>query len=153
MDFGFHLCMSRALLMHMSAEEARKISVQAGMEQMYSCINSLDSRLDKQRFLESNHTAFMIPKKFEFQGQRDEVSSLLCISVLLACLDMFICGAETGMELKRSVVIIMRIGDSQFYMGHIKNLVVRKFLIESEGTKICPYFATACVTVTFSGLM
>ncbi|XP_021912868.1 SLIT-ROBO Rho GTPase-activating protein 1-like isoform X4 [Zootermopsis nevadensis] len=72
MDFGFHLCMSRALLMHMSAEEARKISVQAGMEQMYSCINSLDSRLDKQRFLESNHTAFMIPKKFEFQGQRDE---------------------------------------------------------------------------------
>ncbi|XP_023705851.2 SLIT-ROBO Rho GTPase-activating protein 1 isoform X2 [Cryptotermes secundus] len=72
MDFGFHLCMSRALLMHMSAEEERKISVQAGMEQMYSCVNSLDSRLDKQRFLESNHTAFMIPKKFEFQGQRDE---------------------------------------------------------------------------------
>lgn len=66
--------MSRALLMHMSAEEERKISVQAGMEQMYSCINSLDSRLDKQKFLESNHTAFMIPKKFEFQGQRDEVS-------------------------------------------------------------------------------
>jgi SLIT-ROBO Rho GTPase activating protein len=74
MDFGFHLCMSRALLMHMSAEEERKLSVQAGMEQMYSCINSLDSRLDKQRFLESNHTAFMSPKKCEFQGQRDEVS-------------------------------------------------------------------------------
>ncbi|KAJ9584196.1 hypothetical protein L9F63_021460, partial [Diploptera punctata] len=72
MDFGFHNCMSRALLMHVSAEEGRQRSVQAGLDQMTSCISSLDSRLDKQRFLESNHTAFMIPKKFEFQGQKDE---------------------------------------------------------------------------------
>ncbi|XP_069700289.1 SLIT-ROBO Rho GTPase-activating protein 1-like isoform X2 [Periplaneta americana] len=72
MDFGFHNCMSRALLMHVSAEEGRLRSTQAGLDQMSNCISSLDSRLDKQRFLESNHTAFMIPKKFEFQGQRDE---------------------------------------------------------------------------------
>nr|CAD7588998.1 unnamed protein product [Timema genevievae] len=75
MDFGFHNCVSRALLMHVSAEEGAMKSAQAGLDQMTNCVGSLDSRLDKQRFLEFNHTAFMIPKKFEFQGQKDEVSS------------------------------------------------------------------------------
>nr|CAD7261283.1 unnamed protein product [Timema shepardi] len=72
MDFGFHNCVSRALLMHVSAEEGAIKSAQAGLDQMTNCVGSLDSRLDKQRFLEFNHTAFMIPKKFEFQGQKDE---------------------------------------------------------------------------------
>ncbi|XP_067001603.2 SLIT-ROBO Rho GTPase-activating protein 1 isoform X2 [Anabrus simplex] len=72
MDFGFHNCMTRALMMHVTAEEGQQRSVQAGLDQMSSCISSLDSRLDKQRFLEYNHQAFMIPKKFEFQGQKDE---------------------------------------------------------------------------------
>ncbi|GLH12612.1 GTPase-activating protein CdGAPr [Gryllus bimaculatus] len=72
MDFGFHNCISRALLMHVSAEEGQQKSVQAGLDQMTSCVSSLDSRLDKQRFLECNHTAFMIPKKFEFQGQKED---------------------------------------------------------------------------------
>nr|CAD7194584.1 unnamed protein product [Timema douglasi] len=72
MDFGFHNCVSRALLMHVSAEEGAMKSAQAGLDQMTNCVGSLDSRLDKQRFLEFNHTAFMIPKKFEFQGQKDE---------------------------------------------------------------------------------
>lgn len=75
MDFGFHNCVSRALLMHVTAEEGRQKSVQNGLDTLSACINSLDSRLDKQRFLECNHTAFMIPKKLEFQGQKtDEVS-------------------------------------------------------------------------------
>lgn len=75
MDFGFHNCISRALLMHVTAEEGRQKSVQNGMDALTACINSLDSRLDKQRFLEYNHQAFMIPKKFEFQGQKsDDVS-------------------------------------------------------------------------------
>lgn len=75
MDFGFHNCISRALLMHISAEEGLERSVQAGLDNLHGCIGGLDSRLDKQRFLESNHTAFMIPKKFEFQGLRgDDVS-------------------------------------------------------------------------------
>ncbi|KAK3933383.1 SLIT-ROBO Rho GTPase-activating protein 1 [Frankliniella fusca] len=74
MDFGFHQCVTRALLLHMSLEEGRIRSSQLQSDQLNSCINSLDSRLDKQRFLESNHTAFVIPKKFEFQGLRsDEV--------------------------------------------------------------------------------
>ncbi|XP_046426363.1 SLIT-ROBO Rho GTPase-activating protein 1-like isoform X1 [Neodiprion virginianus] len=74
MDFGFHNCVARALLMHCSAEEGRQRSLQQGAEQLAACVGSLDSRADKQRFLESHHVAFMIPKKFEFQGQRgDEV--------------------------------------------------------------------------------
>jgi len=60
--------------MHCSAEEGRQRSLQSGAEQLAACVGALDSRADKQRFLESHHAAFMIPKKFEFQGQRgDEV--------------------------------------------------------------------------------
>lgn len=76
MDFGFHNCISRALLMHVSAEEGRQKSVQNGMDTLSACINSLDSRLDKQRFLECNHSAFMIPRKLEFQGQKNEEVSI-----------------------------------------------------------------------------
>ncbi|KAL0278858.1 UNVERIFIED_CONTAM: hypothetical protein PYX00_000549 [Menopon gallinae] len=72
MDFGFHNCISRALLMHISAEEGLERSVRSGLDNLHNCIGSLDSRLDKQRFLESNHTAFTIPKKFEFQGLRGD---------------------------------------------------------------------------------
>ncbi|XP_044011842.1 SLIT-ROBO Rho GTPase-activating protein 1-like isoform X2 [Aphidius gifuensis] len=72
MDFGFHNCIARALLMHCSAEEGRQKSLQSGAEQLTNCINSLDSRADKQRFLESHHAAFMIPKKLEFQCQRGD---------------------------------------------------------------------------------
>lgn len=72
MDFGFHNCISRALLMHVTAEEGCQKSVQNGLDTLTACINSLDSRLDKQRFLEFNHTAFMIPKKLEFQGHKTE---------------------------------------------------------------------------------
>ncbi|XP_012261034.1 SLIT-ROBO Rho GTPase-activating protein 1-like isoform X2 [Athalia rosae] len=72
MDFGFHNCIARALLMHCSAEEGRQRSLQTGAEQLAACVGSLDSRADKQRFLESHHVAFMIPKKFEFQGQRGD---------------------------------------------------------------------------------
>ncbi|XP_017890134.1 SLIT-ROBO Rho GTPase-activating protein 1-like isoform X2 [Ceratina calcarata] len=74
MDFGFHNCIARALLMHCSAEEGRQRSLQSGAEQLASCVGALDSRADKQRFLESHHAAFMIPKKFEFQGQRGDES-------------------------------------------------------------------------------
>ncbi|XP_054277827.1 SLIT-ROBO Rho GTPase-activating protein 1-like isoform X3 [Macrosteles quadrilineatus] len=83
MDLGFHECISRALMMHISAEEGRQASVQAGLDALQANIQSLDSRLDKQKFLEFNHMAFMIPKKFEFQGKNDEfaepeLQKLLC---------------------------------------------------------------------------
>ncbi|XP_014468651.1 PREDICTED: SLIT-ROBO Rho GTPase-activating protein 1-like isoform X2 [Dinoponera quadriceps] len=72
MDFGFHNCIARALLMHCSAEEGRQRSLQSGAEQLTAFVGALDSRADKQRFMESHHAAFMIPKKFEFQGQRGD---------------------------------------------------------------------------------
>ncbi|XP_018058318.1 PREDICTED: SLIT-ROBO Rho GTPase-activating protein 1-like isoform X2 [Atta colombica] len=72
MDFGFHNCIARALLMHCSAEEGRQRSLQSGAEQLAAFVGALDSRADKQRFMESHHAAFMIPKKFEFQGQRGD---------------------------------------------------------------------------------
>ncbi|XP_065332700.1 SLIT-ROBO Rho GTPase-activating protein 1-like isoform X2 [Cloeon dipterum] len=72
MDLGFHHCISGAMMTHVAAEEGRQQSVQAGLDQMAATVAALDSRLDKQRFLESNHTAFMIPKKFEVQGSRTD---------------------------------------------------------------------------------
>ncbi|XP_014220165.1 SLIT-ROBO Rho GTPase-activating protein 1-like isoform X3 [Trichogramma pretiosum] len=74
MDFGFHNCVARALMMHCSAEEGRQRSLQAGVEQLAAQVSALDSRADKQRFLEAHHAAFMIPKKFEFQAGRSEVA-------------------------------------------------------------------------------
>uniref|UniRef100_A0A0A9XYM4 SLIT-ROBO Rho GTPase-activating protein 1 n=3 Tax=Lygus hesperus TaxID=30085 RepID=A0A0A9XYM4_LYGHE len=82
MDLGFHHCISRALLMHVTSEEGRAKSIQANIDTLNSVLSGLDSRLDKQRFLEYNHNAFMIPKKLEFQGNKDEaepeLQKLLC---------------------------------------------------------------------------
>ncbi|KAI5692831.1 hypothetical protein M8J75_002013 [Diaphorina citri] len=83
MDFGFHHCVSRALFMYISAEEGRQKSESAGLEQLQNLVQGMDSRLDKKKFMEYNHSAFMIPKKFEFQGQKDEFAEpelqrLLC---------------------------------------------------------------------------
>ncbi|CAH1103499.1 unnamed protein product [Psylliodes chrysocephalus] len=83
MDFGFHNCISRALMMHISAEEGRQKSVQSDLDSLSACINSLDSRLDKQKFLECNHTAFMIPKKLEFQRQKTDESPEPAIQSIL----------------------------------------------------------------------
>jgi len=74
MDFGFHHCVTKALKMQTSAEEGRINSMQAGLDATNLIVSAMDSGVDKQRFLEFNHTAFMIPKKFEFQGQKDEVN-------------------------------------------------------------------------------
>lgn len=74
--------------MHISAEEGLERSVRSGLDNLHNCIGSLDSRLDKQRFLESNHTAFTIPKKFEFQGLRgDDVSDRLPLQLPPSCAD------------------------------------------------------------------
>ncbi|XP_025413471.1 SLIT-ROBO Rho GTPase-activating protein 1-like isoform X3 [Sipha flava] len=83
MDFGFHHCVTKALKMQTSAEEGRIRSMQAGLDATNLIVSAMDSGVDKQRFLEFNHTAFMIPKKFEFQGQKDEyaepeLQKLLC---------------------------------------------------------------------------
>lgn len=79
MDFGFHTCLARTLMMYVSAEECQKRSKQNSIDSMNKCITSLDSRADKQRFLECNNSAFMVPKKFVFQGHKgDEVKQVSC---------------------------------------------------------------------------
>ena len=44
------------------------------MEYLNKCISDLDSRPDKQKFMELNNVYFMLPKKFEYQPFKgDEV--------------------------------------------------------------------------------
>lgn len=74
MDFGLHNSLARALLTHQSGQECFKRTLQTGIDDLQKTITNLDSRLDKQKFLKYNNAAFMLPKKFEFQGHKgDEV--------------------------------------------------------------------------------
>ncbi|KAK8383022.1 hypothetical protein O3P69_011505 [Scylla paramamosain] len=78
MDFGFHSSIARALKTHVSGQECMRRSLQGGIDDINKTISNLDSRLDKQRFLEFNNAAFMLPKKFEFQGHKgDEVNQVV----------------------------------------------------------------------------
>uniref|UniRef100_A0A0R3RN52 F-BAR domain-containing protein n=1 Tax=Elaeophora elaphi TaxID=1147741 RepID=A0A0R3RN52_9BILA len=44
---------------------------------------SLDSKADKQRFIEANHATFMLPKRFEFRGQLgDTISTVSATDVV-----------------------------------------------------------------------
>ncbi|GAB0090061.1 SLIT-ROBO Rho GTPase-activating protein 1 [Sergentomyia squamirostris] len=69
MDLGFHSVVSRALLMHVTADQGRCRSILNNAENLSHTVHAMDSRADKQKFLEQHHTAFMIPKRLEFQGQ------------------------------------------------------------------------------------
>ncbi|XP_058831881.1 SLIT-ROBO Rho GTPase-activating protein 1-like isoform X2 [Topomyia yanbarensis] len=73
MDLGFHSVVSRALLMHVSADQGRCRAVLNNTDTLSHIINSMDSRADKQKFLEQHSAAFMIPKRLEFQGQEDDI--------------------------------------------------------------------------------
>ena len=74
MDFGFHQSLTRAVMMHVSGMDQRRRSLQHDIDQLNKSLGALDSRLDKQRFIEANNTTFMIPKKFEYTpARRDEV--------------------------------------------------------------------------------
>ncbi|XP_062562763.1 SLIT-ROBO Rho GTPase-activating protein 1-like isoform X2 [Armigeres subalbatus] len=73
MDLGFHSVVSRALLMHVSADQGRCRAVLNNTDTLSHIINSMDSRADKQKFLEQHSAAFMIPKRLEFQGQDEDI--------------------------------------------------------------------------------
>ncbi|XP_065077978.1 SLIT-ROBO Rho GTPase-activating protein 1-like isoform X2 [Ochlerotatus camptorhynchus] len=73
MDLGFHSVVSRALLMHVSADQGRCRAVLHNTDTLSHIINSMDSRADKQKFLEQHSAAFMIPKRLEFQGQEEDI--------------------------------------------------------------------------------
>ncbi|XP_055705552.1 SLIT-ROBO Rho GTPase-activating protein 1-like isoform X2 [Phlebotomus papatasi] len=72
MDLGFHSVVSRALLMHVTSDQGRCRSLLTNAENLSHIVHSMDSRADKQKFLEQHHGAFMIPKRLEFQGQHVE---------------------------------------------------------------------------------
>lgn len=72
MDLGFQSAVSRALLMYVTADQGRCRAILNNSEALSHTIHSMDSRADKQKFLEQHHGAFMIPKKLEFQGQQNE---------------------------------------------------------------------------------
>lgn len=74
MDFGFHQSLTRAVMMHVSGMDQVRRSLQQDIDNLNRNLAGLDSRLDKQRFIEANNTTFMIPKKFEYSPvRRDEV--------------------------------------------------------------------------------
>ncbi|XP_037033613.1 SLIT-ROBO Rho GTPase-activating protein 1-like isoform X1 [Bradysia coprophila] len=69
MDLGFHSMVSRALLMHVTADQGRCRAVLHNADNLSHIVQSMDSPADKQKFLAQHHAAFMIPKRLEFQGQ------------------------------------------------------------------------------------
>ncbi|KAG1671661.1 SLIT-ROBO Rho GTPase-activating protein 1 [Nymphon striatum] len=75
MDFGFHNCIARAFMTWISAKECFKKSKQTSIDVMNKCVSNLDSRVDKQKFLEYNNQSFMIPKKFTLHSQHGDEAS------------------------------------------------------------------------------
>ena len=59
-------------MLHVTADQGRCRQILNNSELLSHIIHSMDSRADKQKFLEQYHTAFMIPKRLEFQGQQNE---------------------------------------------------------------------------------
>lgn len=55
--------------MHVTADQGRCRAVLHNADNLSHIVHSMDSRADKQKFLEQHHGAFMIPKRLEFQGQ------------------------------------------------------------------------------------
>ena len=87
MDVGFHTGVARALLMTIAAQECVMAGQKAGVDGLHKTISGLDSRLDKQKFIEANNNPFMLPKKFEFTPHRgDQVGSCLGVCFRCVCL-------------------------------------------------------------------
>ena len=68
--------------MHVSAEENIRRSLQISVDGMNKCLSNLDSRADKQRFLEANHAAFMIPKKFDAATYQNKIEEVCFVFIL-----------------------------------------------------------------------
>ena len=77
MDYGLHQSLARAVLARSDAIKQLRKSEQGDIDSMEKIIAALDSRLDKKLFLEKNETAFMIPKKFEYQPVRRDETELV----------------------------------------------------------------------------
>ena len=88
MDFGYHNSVGRGMMMHLSVHERLKQAHQSAIDSLNKCITDLDSRADKQKFMELNNQVFMLPKKFEFQPFKgDEVGVMNEAFFCNGCLD------------------------------------------------------------------
>ena len=67
--------------MYNSTLECQHKSLKGSQDAMKKCLETLDSRADKQKFLESYNTAFMAPPKFAFQTHKGDVQSLKVVNV------------------------------------------------------------------------
>ncbi|XP_039955026.1 SLIT-ROBO Rho GTPase-activating protein 1-like [Bactrocera tryoni] len=72
MDLGFGSMISKAILMHVSADQGRSRAILQQADNLSHLIHSIDCRADKQKFLEHHHAAFIIPKRLELQCQQDQ---------------------------------------------------------------------------------
>ncbi|XP_059167757.1 SLIT-ROBO Rho GTPase-activating protein 1-like isoform X4 [Physella acuta] len=77
MDFGYHNSVGRSMMMYLGIHEHQKNTHAKSIDMLNACITDLDSRADKQKFMELNNVYFMLPKKFEFQPFKgDEVCQI-----------------------------------------------------------------------------
>ncbi|XP_067626861.1 SLIT-ROBO Rho GTPase-activating protein 1-like [Eurosta solidaginis] len=76
MDLGFGSMISKAILMHVSADQGRSRAILQQADNLSHLIHSIDCRADKQKFLEHHHAAFMIPKRLELQCQQEQSDNI-----------------------------------------------------------------------------
>lgn len=77
MDFGYHNSIRGTVMIYQTAHSNMRNSHNAAVDQLNDVISKMDPQTDKQRFLELNNQAFMLPKKFEFQPCKgDEVRQI-----------------------------------------------------------------------------
>ncbi|XP_035828526.1 SLIT-ROBO Rho GTPase-activating protein 1 [Aplysia californica] len=77
MDFGYHNSVGRSMMMYLGIHEHQRNAHSKFVDSLNKCITDLDSRADKQKFMERNNVVFMLPKKFEFQSFKgDEVCQI-----------------------------------------------------------------------------
>merc|ERR1719471_101500 len=77
MDYGLHQSLARAVLARSDAIKQVRKSEQQDIDAMEKILSALDSRLDKKKFLEKHESAFMVPKKFEYQPVRRDETELV----------------------------------------------------------------------------
>ncbi|XP_069141663.1 SLIT-ROBO Rho GTPase-activating protein 1-like isoform X3 [Argopecten irradians] len=77
MDFGYHNSVKNSMLMYQNLHKNLSRCHQQSVDIVQKCVAELDAQADKQRFIELQNAAFMLPKKFEFQPCRgDEVQQI-----------------------------------------------------------------------------
>ncbi|XP_071121830.1 SLIT-ROBO Rho GTPase-activating protein 3-like isoform X3 [Mytilus edulis] len=77
MDFGYHNSVRCSMLVYQSCHKNLAKGHNNACEVVNKCVGDLDAQSDKQRFIELYNSAFMLPKKFEFQPYRgDEVQQV-----------------------------------------------------------------------------